>query len=163
MRILHPTTIFTILTRTEEDDFKKSTLTRKQVISHAFSECHKYLATRQKHPKMWLNDEELGVYMLFLYKIGCEIGCNFDVVKISKHELVYKSFLYDYNQPTIFIGNKIMMFNGFTDEYLFSDCISLYFKGVNIMKYIYGDEWRRLVPIENLEEILRIINKTLLK
>lgn len=51
----------------------------------------------------------------------------------------------------------------FDENYLFSDCMSLYLKGLNIFKYIYGDDWRRIVPIESLKEIQRVINKTLSK
>lgn len=111
---------------------------------------------------MWLTDKELGVYMLFLYKLGSEIGCKFDIEKIKKYPFVYDSFSDNYYRTISYIGDKIMSFGGFTDDYLFSDCISLYFKGANIMPYIYGEDWCRLVPIENLEEVFRVVSKTLL-
>lgn len=47
----------------------------------------------------------------------------------------------------------------FDDSYLFSDACSLYFKGINIFPDIFGDQWRKYVPVENYKEILRQINK----
>ena len=77
MRLLHPQTLVTIAT-SNELDFTKSTASRKQAISHAWSEILKYLATRQTHPKMFLDDIKLGNYAKLVYLYGIQIGCNFN-------------------------------------------------------------------------------------
>lgn len=51
----------------------------------------------------------------------------------------------------------------FDDNYLFSDAVSLYLKGVNIFPDIFGDQWRKYAPIISLKEIYRVVGKTLEK
>ena len=64
MRLLHLQTLVTIAT-SNELDFTKSTVSRKQAISHSWSEILKYLETKQPHPKMFLDEIKYGnVYAL---------------------------------------------------------------------------------------------------
>ena len=53
--------------------------------------------------------------------------------------------------------------NQFGDLYVFSDLTSLYFKGVNLFPAIFGDQWRKYVPVESREEIRRQLDKTINK
>lgn len=163
MRLLHPETIRIIALICKDEDFDKSTLTRRTIISHAWSEVLKYLATRQSHPKMWLNDVQLGAYMRVVKTYGDIVGCNLDEELIRKHDdVAYGYFVCAHNMKqasdTIRANENSFKFD---DNYLFSDCMSLYFKGLNIFKYVYGDDWRRLVPVESLGEISRQVNRTL--
>jgi hypothetical protein len=153
MRLLSPKVLLTVANIAKDEDFSKATVSRKQVVSHAWSECLKYLATRQPHPKMFLDDEMLGVYMRYIYTVNTNVGCNLN------------SNLIDDRYPIVRMGfddpDYELLFKMFDELYLFSDCVSLYFKGLNILPYIYGDDWRRLVPIENLKEVPRVVGKTI--
>ncbi len=149
MRLLHPKTL-TIIAQADDSLFKNATVSKKQIISHAWSEVLKYLAQDKKHPKMFLKSE--APYYKYLHLIlsinkKYNIGCNLDNSKI--------------NYQHIGIWDDHIISDRFDDTYLFSDAISLYFKGVNILPKIYGDNWRKYVPIENLEEVFRIVGKTL--
>ena len=88
MRTLHPESLRIIARVCEELDFEKATVSRKQIISHAWSEILKYLATRQSHPKMWINDEELGVYTRIVKTYGDIVGCNLDEGLLKKYDNV---------------------------------------------------------------------------
>jgi hypothetical protein len=153
MRLLHPRTIDTIANKMTSVEFLKATSSGKQVISHAWSECLKYLATRQEHPKMFLDDEMLGCYMNYIYTMNESVGCNLNSDLIDDRYPIVKL---GFDDP---IYSDLDMF--FDDTYLFSDAISLYFKGVNMMPHIYGDQWRKYIPIENLKEVYRVVGKTL--
>lgn len=58
-------------------------------------------------------------------------------------------------------GNLKIFENFFNDDYLLSDACSLYYKGINIFPDIYGDQWRKYIPVENHKEILRQVLKTI--
>jgi hypothetical protein len=146
MRLLHPRTLEIIVSR---DDIPKAH------ISRVWSELFKWLASGQSHPKMFIDDRvHLGGYMRYVYDCGCAKGCNLDNLKMHK----FGKKAVDAFMLSISAFNKY-----FDDNYLFSDAVSLYFKGVNIFPDIFGDEWRRYVPIQNLKEILRVVQNTLEK
>ena len=151
MRLLHPRTLQIIATETTGLDFLDATVSKKQIYAHSWSECLKFLATRQDHPKMFIDDESLGCYMKYIYNLNAEyVHCNLDSSHIDKYPVVKMGF-----------DNPFSIDEHFDDTYLFSDVVSLYFKGVNIAKYVYGDMWRRYIPIESLKEIHRVVGKTL--
>lgn len=159
MRLLHLRTISTIATM-KDSDFEKATVTRKTVLSHAYCEVMKYLATNKIHPKMFLgSEEEYGYYLKYVSVFADMVGCKFDYDKIKKYPRVYNAFA---SNKGIVELTKILS-ERFDANYLFSDCTSLYFKGLNIFKEVYGDEWRKLVPIESLKEIRRVVDKTISK
>lgn len=157
MRLLHPQTLFTIAT-SQELDFNKSTVSRKQAISHAWSEVLKYLATQQSHPKMFLDTYRLGVYTKLVYLYGVQIGCNFNSEYLEKYENLYIVF----NDTTnIKVANSILT-DDFDDLYLMSDCVSFHMKGLNLGEIIFGrDRWNRIVPINGLAEIVRVTQKAI--
>jgi len=158
MRLLHPTTIHTIANDMTDDDFKKSTVSRRSVLSHAWSEVLKYMATKQTHPKMFLKSEyDLGTYMAYLKSYGDKIGCNMNVENLMKYDDLYYGFC------NIYTESEMRLKYYFNTDYQFSDCVSLYLKGANLFEYIYGSEWRKLVPIESLDEIYRVVGKTIEK
>ena len=157
MRLLHPETLQIVAEELNDDDFKNATVTRKTVISHAWAEVFKYLSTRQTHPKMFLSDGHLGYYMKLVYLYGTNIGCNFDESKLVKFDDVW----YNYLKYDCLATLEHSLEDEFDSCYLFSDAVSLYFKGLNIVPYIFGEDWRRYVPIENLKEIYRVVGKTL--
>lgn len=157
MRLLHPRTLEIISQEMTSVEFLNATVSRKQVVSHAWSECLKYLATRQKHPKMFLDDFTLGCYMYAVRYHGMMIGCNLNGKLIEKYPVVLNGYNHVLKDG-YYIEDLLMDFD---DNYLFSDAVSLYLKGVNIFPYIFGDEWRKYVPIENLKEIHRVVGKTL--
>lgn len=157
MRLLHPQTLFTIAT-SQELQFNRSTVSRKQAISHAWSEVLKYLATQQSHPKMFLDIYRLGVYTKLVYLYGVQIGCNFDQSHLEKYENLYIVFN---DTPNIKIANSILA-DEFDELYLMSDCVSFHFKGLNLGEIIFGkDKWRKIVPIEGLTEIVRVTQKAI--
>lgn len=163
MRLLHPETLRIVATQCTDEDFKRATVTRKTVTSHAWSEVLKFLATRQIHPKMWLSDDELGIYMQIAKYHGDVIGCVLDEKLLNKYSKVIDMYLSsNYERALLTIQEYEEDFK-FDDNYLFSDCMSLYFKGLNIFKYVYGDDWRRIVPVESLDEIQRQVTKTIEK
>lgn len=156
MRLLHPRTIEILASHPE---FPKNHL------SHAWSEVFKYLASGQKHPKMFIqNKYHLGSYLKFIYAKGIEAGCSLDYSKIDKLDREVVSGFY--SPTTEFCGKRTEEFESgkyFDSNYLFSDACSLYFKGTNIFPDIFGDEWRKYVPVESLKEIKRQVDKTLSK
>lgn len=154
MRLLHPRTIEILASHPE---FPKTHL------SHAWSEVFKYLASGQKHPKMFLKyKDELGYYLAHIY-----LNSNFgSLVKLDRKkvdniggQLVQGWDIY-FGNPE----NALYCLNYYFDEnYLFSDACSLYFKGINIFPDIFSDQWRKYVPVESLKEIKRQVDKTLSK
>jgi hypothetical protein len=114
---------------------------------------------------MWLNDIQLGVYARVVKTYGNIVDCNLDEELLNKYNDVAHGY---FNlATTLKVASEIIECNNqsfkFDDNYLFSDCTSLYFKGINIFQYVYGDDWRRLLPIENLDEIRRVVGKTIEK
>lgn len=166
MRLLHPETIRIIAT--EDIDFSGATVSRRQVLSHAWSEVLKYMATKQEHPKMFIKDEfDLGVYLKYVYIYATRVGCKFKPEVVDKYPTLKEGFCdtetsdLELDSCIEYLEDHYICKGRFDDNYLFSDCISLYLKGVNIMPFTYGDDWRRLVPIESLKEIYRVVGKTL--
>lgn len=139
----------------EQLDFNKATVTQKTVISHAYCEVLKYLATRQPHPEMFLgSDYNYGQYLKFVSDIAEQVGCRFNYDNIQKYPEVWDGFCDKLDRDKLF---------GYFDElYLFSDCLSLHMKGLDV-GYVLFDNWRKLVPIESLKEIQRVTTKTLEK
>lgn len=162
MRILHPRTI-KIIANMEDSEFENATVTKKAILSHAWSEIFKYLATRRNHPKCFIRNEyDLGMYLGYLRSVGETVGCNMNVENMFKYDDVYQGFavynnMYDYE--LYLVRSK----EYFDDNYLFSDAVSLYFKGVNIFVHIFGASWRKYVPVESLVEIQRQVSKTINK
>lgn len=168
MRLLHPRTIKILASHPE---FPKTHL------AHCWSECFKYLASGQKHPKMFIdNDIDFGMYLGYLYyEAGTfgwksSAGCKLDGEKIKKlRKPIIDAFdkMFDYLISYRDTGesNHLDGFLNkyFDDNYLFSDACSLYFKGINIFPDIFGDQWRKYVPVESLKEIKRQVDKTLSK
>ena len=153
MRLLHPRTIKIIAN--EDVDFSKSTSSKKLALSHAWSEIIKFKSQTKSHPKVFIdNDFDLGCYMAFIYQENKNVGCKFDDSKLEKFEELFMGYV----SCAISRINKY-----FDDTYLFSDCVSLYFKGVNIFPFVFGKDWRKYCPVISLEEINRQINKTLKK
>jgi len=153
MRLLHPDTIQIVAKDLPDSAFKNSTVSRKQVISHAWSECLKWLATKQQHPKMFLTEQQLGWYLSIVKENGNIVECNLNEQLLIKYDSVWIGYV----DPDVTYLKRLH----FDDSYLFSDAVSLYLKGLNIFPNIFGEEWRKYVPIENLKEIKRIVDKTL--
>ena len=148
MRQLHPKTIWIASWR---DDIPKT------VISHCWAEVFKHVKTQQKHPKCFIDDEHyLGVYLRYVYDMGIKKGCNLDRDKVKTLPARIQTGF-----ETTDIPFDSMMAEYFDDIYLFSDACSLYFKGINIFPDIYGDKWRKYIPVESRMEIKRQIDKTL--
>lgn len=159
MRLLHPTTIKTITVSVKLSEFNNATISKRSVLSHAWSEVLKYMATKQNHPKMFIDEEHtLGYYMRLLYDMGTSVGCNMNATHLTKYDDLYYGFCTFHHTDDL---PELMSY--FDDNYLFSDCVSLYFKGFNLFKHVYGYEWRKLVPVESLKEIKRQVDKTLSK
>lgn len=154
MRLLHPETLAILA---EGDvDFSKATSSQKQTISHAWSEVIKFKATNQKHPKMFIdNDYFLGVYMNVVKLYGDLLGCKFNPELLEKYPQLHEKLMNSTSEDVRALTEKY-----FDDNYLFSDTVSLYFKGVNIFPNIFGHQWRKYIPVESYDEILRQINKT---
>lgn len=152
MRQLHPRTIQILA----EKGYKAP-------IAHCWSEQFKAIASGKKHPKVFIDDEHaLGKYLFYVYIIGTAIGCKFNATNIRSLPIsISESFFGSYEV----VGYKIKIDNSledyFDDNYLFSDAVSLYFKGINIFPDIFGDNWRKYVPVESLKEINRQVTKTL--
>lgn len=155
MRLLHPTTL---KIAAERSDIPKT------VISHVWAEVFKFVKSGQKHPKMFIKDErDLGIYLSIVYRLGIDKGCNLD---ISKVKTLTKSIKHGFDSGMCsWLKDSISMTAGlyFDSNYLFSDACSLYFKGINIFPDIFGDEWRKYIPIESHKEILRQVTKTINK
>ena len=151
IRLLHPLTITTITYGNL--DFSKSTVTQKTTISHAYCEVLKFLATRQIHPKMFLDsDYDYGQYLKFVSMHAEVIGCKFNYDNITKYPEVWRGFKD--------VLNRDKLFSYFNEMYLFSDCVSLQYKGLDIGSKLFAD-WRKLIPIESVKEINRVTSKTL--
>lgn len=151
MRLLHPTTIKILSSHPELP---------KTHLAHAWAEVFKWKASGQKHPKMFIDcEEDLGNYLAYIYEMVDGKGYNLDSNKINKLSNNIKR-----GWDLYFLWNKKRMFKPYFDSnYLFSDACSLYFKGVNIFKDIFGDQWTKYCPVINLKEINRQISKTLNK
>lgn len=143
MRLLHPETL-KILSR--RDNIPKTHL------AHCWAELFKWKASGQKHPKMFLtNDVQVGSYMRLVYDYGILRGCDLDRNKAIKINLtIGVAFIRPRHESYLDL---------FDDNYLFSDAVSLYLKGVNIFPDIFGDKWRKYVPIESHKEMLRVLGK----
>ena len=144
----------------QELQFENSTISRKQAISHGWSEILKYLATKQSHPKMFLDDIKLGNYAKLVYLYGTEIGCNFNSEFLEKYPLVFNEFNYI---TSVSHANR-ELFCSFDELYLMSDCVSFHMKGLNLGEIVYGkNKWRKICPIEGLAEIVRVTQKAIYK
>ena len=152
MRLLHPRTIEILASHTE---FPKTHL------AHAWSEVFKYLASGQKHPKMFLPSKRLlGQYLAHIY-VQTDFGelVNLDRSKVDNMGGVIVKGWEEY-----FSSNLPNEFEDYFDSnYLFSDACSLYYKGINIFPDIFGDEWEKYCPVISLKEINRQVDKTLNK
>ena len=153
MRLLHPYTIKIIATKCTDDDFTNATVSRKSTIAHAWCEVLKFKGSGKSHPKMFIHDDyTLGCYMSYVKKYGDDVGCNLNVEHLLKYDEIYIGFC----------GGIWREFEHlFDEEYLFSDAVSLYLKGLNIFPYIYGNNWQKYCPIISLKEVKRIVDKTL--
>jgi hypothetical protein len=141
----------------EDSEFVNATSSKKAVLSHAWSEVIKYVATKRNHDKMFIDDEiDLGQYLGYLKSFGDMVGCNMNVEVLLKYDKLYIGFTY-FDDRTCNYLTKLY----FDDNYLFSDACSLYFKGVNIFPHIFGEQWKKYVPILNLSEIKRQVSKTI--
>lgn len=148
MRILHPTTLKIIASRKDIS---------KAHISHVWSEIFKWKASGKSHPKMFIdNDYDLGCYMAIVSVNGWFKKCNLDASKIKKLNSTIQAGWYE-----MWCADRIAKY--FDDNYLFSDACSLYYKGINIFPDIFGDDWRKYVPVESLKEIIRQCDKTINK
>lgn len=148
MRLIHPRTLKILASHKE---FPKTHL------AHAWSEVFKFVASCKSHPKMFINDEYyLGLYLKVIFITAKDI-CNLNDSLVNKLPIKIKNgFKQSYSAKNL---TKLSKY--FNDNYLFSDAVSLYFKGINIFPDIFGDEWRKYVPVESHKEIARQINKTL--
>lgn len=159
MRLLSPRTIKILASHPE---FPKTHL------AHAWSEVFKFLASGQKHPKVFITDHfDLGVYLGYIWGFcaGPNGSVKLDEIKIKDNlpEDVWSGYLIiNYNGFKKNQAEKLLD-KYFDSNYLFSDACSLYYKGINIFKDIFGDEWRKYVPVESLKEIKRQVDKTLTK
>lgn len=144
MRLLHPKTLEIAAHRSDIP---------KTVTAHCWAEQYKFMASGQEHPKCFITNEyDLGVYIRYVYEMSLVKGCNFDKDKVQNYS---NDFISGFES-----GDSIeSVSNYFDDNYLFSDACSLYFKGINIFPDIFGDEWRKYVPVESYKEILRQITK----
>jgi hypothetical protein len=149
MRTLHPQTI----------NIASNNSIPKTVLSHAWAEVFKFYMSKQKHPKMFIdNDFLMGVYLKYIYLKSLKRGCNFDKDKIKS---LPSNVLLGFNNYNTNLKQELLN-TYFDDSYLFSDACSLYYKGINIFPDIYGNNWRKYVPVESIKEIKRQIDKTLL-
>jgi len=146
MRLYHPRTLQIL---SERKDIPK------RYSCSVWSEIFKWKASGQVHPKCFINNDfHLGVYLKIVYELATAKDCNLDKSKIkSLSEKVQDGF----NNGVGF--DRTILSDYFDSNYLFSDACSLYFKGINIFKDIFGDDWRKYVPVESYKEILRQINK----
>lgn len=173
MRLLHTKTLQIVALDMKDEEFVNATSSRKQIISHCHSEILKYLATRgeKAHPKMFINnDRRLGQYVRIVKQYADIVGNTMNLEHYKKYPEVYNG-IFSFHEDgvsgartihgTEFWFNDKYSLSPFDSHYLFSDAVSLYFKGVNIFPYIYGTQWRKYVPIENLKEIYRVVGKTL--
>lgn len=151
MRQLHYKTMQIVAYR---DDLPKT------ILSHAWGEVFKFLASKQNHPKVFVIDmKELGKYLGVVYIFGKKKDCKLDKSLVDKlpADLIKGFNLAIKWQSDPFI--EYMLEPHFDDNYLFSDAVSLYFKGHNIFPDIFGDQWRKYVPVESYDEITRQLSK----
>ena len=129
MRLLSPETLRIVSTLCKDSDFDNATVSRKQIVSHAFTEQLKFLASGKSHPKCFItNHEHLGKYLHLVKHYGDIVGCNLNIENLMKYDLVYIGFcdVYSVDDALCYVDEY------FDRDYLFSDAVSLYFKGVNI-------------------------------
>jgi len=151
---MHPRTIKIIATE-DKIDFTKATSSRRQVISHSWAEVIKFKSQTGSHPKIFIDDDfDLGVYSRYVYECNKTIGCKLNPEKLERFEELFAGF-------TSCATSRLNKY--FDDNYLFSDCVSLYFKGINIFPFVFGDAWRKYAPVISLKEIQRQVTKTLAK
>lgn len=147
MRLYHPRTLQIFASRKDIP---------KRYSCSAWSEIFKWKASGKSHPKMFIDDDyDLGAYLHFAYDWAVFKGCKLDFGKIKKLDIDMQigfNHYVDYNFDKYF-----------DDNYLFSDACSLYFKGINIFPDIFGDEWRKYVPVESHKEIKRQVDEYLNK
>ena len=150
MRLLHPTTIKILA---ERKDVPKTHL------AHAWSEIYKFLSQSKTHPKIFFKDNrEYGNYLAYIYNSCADKGYNLDQTKINNLKNA-EEILAGWSLYALFGKNIIDKY--FDDNYLFSDAVSLYYKGTNIFPDIFGDDWRKYVPVESRKEIIRQCEKNL--
>lgn len=114
---------------------------------------------------MFIDDDwDLGAYLHYVYDKAVFKGCKLNIKNLEKLDTISLAMgLYmrigfnDWNNPAYRFDKY------FDDNYLFSDACSLYFKGINIFPDIFGDEWRKYVPVESHKEIKRQVDKYLSK
>ena len=76
MRLYHPKTLEILANRPDIS---------KRYSSSVWNEIFKWKASGQKHPKMFIdNDEYLGIYLRSVYENGIKKGCNLDINLIKK-------------------------------------------------------------------------------
>jgi hypothetical protein len=154
MRLYHPRTLEIFASRPDIP---------KRYSCSAWSEIFKWKAGGKSHPKMFLlRDFKLGVYMRFVYDRATKKGCALDKSKLEK---LGKTVLLGFNGGCYYITNDkkrymFLTYCDFDNNYLFSDACSLYYKGINIFPDIFGDQWRKYVPVESHKEIIRQCEKT---
>lgn len=166
MRLLHPKTL-DIVGHMKDEEFQSSTLSKKLIYSHSWSECFKFVKSGKEHPKMFINYANIVTYLLELHNKNdiYSVGCNMN------YNLIYT--LNDYLDGE-YINDLIWYYNEgspedevscledkFDRDYLISDANSLYYKGVNIFPHIYGENWHKYCPVISLKEIKRQVDKTL--
>lgn len=155
MRLLNPETLRIVATVCKDSDFENTTVSRKSIIAHCWSEQLKFLASGKSHPKCFIvYQQDLGRYLRIVKHYGDIAGCNLNVENLIKYDRVYIGFCDD---------NENDIADYFDRDYLFSDCVSLYLKGVNIFPYVFGEDANKYIPIINLKEVHRIVTKTLSK
>lgn len=160
MRLLHPETLRIVSLVCIDEDFDKATVSRKTVISNSWTETLKFLRTRQKHPKMFLGtDFNYGVYLRISKTYGNIVGCDLKEIHLEKYSNVLNGYNTHNNLKKA--CEYFSLDTYFDNNYLFSDCVSLYLKGLNIFPYVYGNDARRLIPIESLDEIVRVTTKAI--
>lgn len=159
MRLIHPQILEIVATQCTDEDFKTSTSSRRQIISHASSEVSKYLATRTPHPKMFLpSDRMYGFYLALVKHYADMVGNTLEIVNFIQYDDFYIGFVDGSNDLEWTEDKLVQWFDG---AYMFSDAVSLYYKGLNVFPYIYGEEWQKYCPVISLKEIQRQVNKTL--
>ena len=94
-------------------------------------------------------------------------GCRPDETKVDFLNGAIQAGYHDYmnsEQAHNFLHldtELVFEHSAFDDDYLFSDAVSLYLKGVNIFPKIFGDKWEKYCPIISLNEIKRVVTKTI--
>jgi len=160
MRLLHPETIRIIAE--EKVDFKNATSSKRQVLAHAWAEVVKFKAQTKSHPKMFIdNDVHLGFYMSWVYLWGTMAECKLNPDVLNKYPDLREAFDLANTDNEGWSLDKIDQY--FDENYLFSDCVSLYYKGINIFPFVFRENWQKYCPVINLKEVSRQIDKTMNK